>query len=90
MRVRKIAKQLKRWYKESSWDDFNDEPILGYKVGAVYDKIAYIKRMTRKHYFGLLRRCTVGSMMYKLYTHKANSYYLYDDIMAYWNCDAYE
>lgn len=90
MRVRKIAKQLKSWHKESSWDIDKDLPVLGYRMGSQDDKTSYIMRMTRKHYFGLINKYPVDSMMYKLYIHKANSYYLYDDIMAYWNCDAYE
>ena len=87
MRVRKIAKQLKRWYKESSWDIDKDLPVLGYRMGSQDDKTRYIMRMTRKHYFRLRNKYPVGSMMYNLYTHKACSYELYDDIMSYWNID---
>ena len=84
MRVRKVAKQLKRWFKESSWDDFNDEPIFGYKVGSLRAKQDYIVRMSRKHYFGLRDKYPVGSMMYNLYTHKACSYDLYEDVLSFW------
>lgn len=84
MRVRKIAKQLKRWYKESSWDIDKDLPVLGYRIGSQDDKTSYIMRMTRKHYFGLRNKYPVGSMMWNLYTHKACSYDLYDDILSFW------
>lgn len=84
MRVRKIAKQLKRWFKESSWDDFNDKPIIGYKVGSLRAKQDYIVRMSRKHYFGLRDKYPVGSVMYNLYTHKACSYDLYEEILSFW------
>ena len=84
MRVRKIAKQLKRYYKESSWDIDKDLPVLGYRMGDQDAKISYIVRMTRKHYFGLRDKYPVGSMMWQLYTHKACSYELYDDILEFW------
>lgn len=90
MRVRKIAKQLKRWYKESSWDIDKDLPVIGYRIGSQDDKTNYIMRMTRKHYFGLRNKYSVGSMMWKYYTHKACSYDLYDEIMMFWGLNIYE
>lgn len=85
MRVRKIAKQLKRWDNEAVWGDCDScEPIFGYRIGGHEDKISHILRMTRKHYFGLMKKYSVGSMMYQLYTHKANSYDLYDEVLEFW------
>lgn len=89
MRIRKIAKQLKRWYGESSWDDANDKPLCGYKMSDHNSKTAYALRMTRRHYFGLRSKYQVGSMMWNLYTHKANSYYLYEEFLSFWCIDAY-
>ena len=90
MRVRKVAKQLKLFHKNCHWDKEKDEPIVGYKVANHSAKTAYIMRMTRKHYFGLRNKYPVGSMMWKLYTHKACSYYIYDDIMMFWGLNLYE
>lgn len=84
MRVRKIAKQLKLYYKNMSFDKDSDFPIIGYKVANFGAKTHYIMRMTRKHYFGLRNKYPVGSMMWNLYTHKACSYDLYDDILSFW------
>lgn len=84
MRVRKIAKQLKLYYKHMSFDKDSDFPIIGYKVANFGAKTHYIMRMTRKHYFGLRNKYPVGSMMWNLYTHKACSYDLYDDILSFW------
>mgnify|MGYP007012479596 CR=1 FL=1 len=89
MRVRKIAKQLKRWYKESSWDIDKDLPVIGYRMGSQDDKTSYIMRMTKKHYFGLAKLYPVGSMMYNYYTHQANSYNLYEDMLEFWNITEY-
>lgn len=91
MRVRKVAKQLKRYHKSYvRWDKENDVPIHKYHLASHDDKVRYIMRMTRKHYFGLRDKYPVGSMMWKLYTHKACSYDLYDDIMSFWGYNMYE
>lgn len=90
MRVRKIAKQLKRWHKESSWDIDKDLPVLGYRMGGQDDKTSYIMRMTRKHYFGLAKKYKPDTMMGRLYIHKACSPYLYEDIMSFWGYNIYE
>lgn len=84
MRVRKVAKQLKLFHKNCGYDRLKDEPIIGYHMGSQNAKTHYIMRMTRKHYYGLRSKYPVGSMMWKLYTHKACSYNLYDDILAFW------
>ena len=89
MRVRKIAKQLKRWYNSYvGWDKVKDEPIYAYHLASHDDKIRHIVRMTRKCYFGLARKCPPNSMMGKLYIHKACSPYLYDEILEFWKIDA--
>ena len=91
MMVRKVAKQLKLFHKNSYWSDFDAcEPIIGYRIANHDAKVAYIMRMTRKHYFGLRNKYPVGSMMWKYYTHKACSYDLYDDIMMFWGLNLYE
>lgn len=84
MRVRKIAKQLKLFHKNIHFDTNTETCTCGYKVANYSAKQAYIMRMTRKHYFGLRNKYPVGSMMWKLYTHKACSYDLYDDILLFW------
>lgn len=83
MRVRKIAKQLKLFHSKISFDK-EGMPIVGYNVANLRAKTDYILRMTRKHYFGLRSKYPVGSMMWKLYTHKACSYELYDDVLSFW------
>ena len=89
MRVRKIAKQLKRWYQGYiGWDKKNDLPIYGYSMSAHDDKIRHIIRMTKKHYFGLAKKYHPNSMMGKLCIHKACSPYLYDEILDFWCIDA--
>ena len=84
MRVRKIAKQLKAYFNNVSWNEENDEPVFGYKVGDISAKNAYIMRMTKKRYFGERSKYEVGSMMYNYYTHKACSYDIFEDILEYW------
>ena len=84
MRVRKIAKQLKRWYNEASLDDFNDEPIYGYRIGCHDDKIRYVIRMTKNHYFKIAKKYPPDSLMCKLYIHKTCSPYIYDDFLSFW------
>lgn len=84
MRVRKIAKQLKLYYKNMSFDKDSDFPIIGYKVANFGAKTHYIMRMTRRHYFGLARKYSPDSMMGRLYIHKACSPYLYEDILSFW------
>ena len=91
MRVRKIAKQLKRFYESyKGFDKENERGIYSYHLACFDEKVRYIERMTRKHYFGLRNKYPVGSMMWKLYTHKACSYDLYDDIMMFWGINTYE
>lgn len=89
MRVRKIAKQLKLFHKHVTFDN-EGYPVCKYKVANYSAKTNYIMRMTRKHYFYLRNKYPVGSMMWKYYTHKACSYYLYDDIMMFWGINTYE
>ena len=52
MRVRKIAKQLKLFHKNVTFDK-EGYPVCKYKVANHSAKTNYIMRMTRKHYFGL-------------------------------------
>lgn len=84
MRVRKIAKQLKLFYGGLRYDKSEDFPIITYRIRNHAAKHAYIMRMTRRHYFGLRSKYPVGSMMWNLYTHKACSYDLYNDILDFW------
>ena len=89
MKVRKIAKQLKRFCQGYvCWDKDNDEPIYNYHIGGHDDKVRHIIRMTKKHYFGLAKKYPPNSMMGKLYIHKACSPYLYDEILEFWQIDA--
>ena len=83
MRVRKVAKQLKLFHKNVRFDE-EGYPICNYKVNNINGKTHYIMRMTRKHYFGLRNKYPVGSMMWQLYTHKACSYDIYDEILSFW------
>jgi len=89
MRVRKIAKQLKLWYQGVTYDE-NEEPIYNHKVGSLQAKQDYIVRMTRKHYFGLMNKYPVGSMMWKYYTHNACSPYIYEEILEFWGLHVYD
>jgi hypothetical protein len=84
MRVRKIAKQFKLYYKNMTFDKDKDFPIIGYKVNNLHGKYDYIMRMTHRHYFGLRNKYPKGSMMWKYYTHKACAYELFDEIMEFW------
>lgn len=89
MRVRKIAKQLKRWYNGYvGWDEDKEEPIYAYRLASHDDKIRHIVRMTRNNYFGLAKKYPPNSMMWKLYIHKACSPYLYDEILEFWGIEA--
>jgi len=88
MRVRKIAKQLKRWHQGYiGWDKDKDEPIFTYHIASHDDKVRHIIRMTKKHYFGLAKKYPPDSVMGKLYIHKACSPYLYDEILDFWCID---
>lgn len=81
MRVRKIAKQLKKFHANVTYDK-DGYPVCGYKVARHADKVSYIMRMTRKHYYGNAKKsCGLASA---LYIHKACSPYLYDEILAFW------
>ena len=83
MRVRKIAKQLKLFHSHVTYDK-EGYPVVNYKIANHNEKVSYIMRMTRKHYYGLRSKYPIDSMMWKLYTHKACSYNLYDDILDFW------
>lgn len=89
MRVRKVAKQLKLFHKNVTFDK-EGYPICNYKVNNINGKTHYIMRMTRKHYFGLAKKHDPNSMMGKLYIHKACSPYLYEEILSFWGYDIYE
>ena len=84
MRVRKVAKQLKRQQQSlMGWDD-DGLPVYAYRMRQRLRGWRYIMRMTRRHYFGLLDRRAKPSMMQNLYIHKACSPYLFDDILEFW------
>ena len=89
MRVRKVAKQIKRWLNDVSFDE-HEEPIYNYKVGSLGAKQDYIVRMTKRHYFGLAKKYNPNSMMGKFYIHKACSPYIYEEILSFWGCNIYE
>lgn len=84
MRVRKIAKQLKRFYGGMSYDSSMDEPVITYRIRNHAVKEHYIMRMTRKNYFGLINRKGNSQMMQNLYIHNSNSPYLFDEILEFW------
>ena len=89
MRVRKIAKQLKRWYNSyEGWDKENEKPIYSYRISQYNQKVRHIIRMSRRYYLSLAKKCEPNSMMAKLYIHNACSPYLYDEILIHWNIDA--
>ena len=89
MRVRKVAKQLKRHFRSvTGWDE-DGLPIHSYNMRQFSKGVHYIERMTRRHYFGLLDRKAKPSMMQNLYIHKACSPYLFDEIMEFWGCPLY-
>lgn len=83
MRVRKIAKQLKLFHSHVTYDK-EGYPVVNYKIANHDEKVSYIMRMTRKHYFGLAKKYSPDTMMGRLYIHKACSPYLYDDILSFW------
>lgn len=90
MRVRKIAKQIKRFYESyKGWDKENEMGIYSYHLSCFDDKVGYMIRMSRKHYFRLAKKYPPNSMMSKLYIHKACSPYIFDDILDFWKIDAY-
>lgn len=82
MRVRKIAKQLKRFHANVTYDKDGIPVSCSYKLARHGDKVNYIMRMTRKHYYGLAKKST--GMMRAFYIHKACSSYLYDEILEHW------
>lgn len=70
MRVRKIAKQLKRFYESyKGWDKENEMGIYSYHLACFDDKVRYMIRMSIKHYFVLAKKYPPNSMMSKLYIH---------------------
>lgn len=81
MRVRKIAKQLKRYHASVTYDN-EGLPVCEYKISRHEAKVCYIMRMTRKYYYGVANRST--GMTAALCIHKATSPYLYDEILALW------
>lgn len=81
MRVRKIAKQLKKFHTSVTYDN-EGLPVCGYKISRHGAKVSYIMRMTRKHYYGIAKRST--GMRAALCIHKSCSPYLYDDILEFW------
>lgn len=89
MRVRKVAKQLKLFHRNVTFDE-DGYPIHHYKVANHGAKQAYIMRMTKKHYFGLANKYSPDSMMGRLYIHKACSPYLYEEILDFWGMNLYE
>jgi hypothetical protein len=84
MRVRKIAKQLKRFHASVTYDN-EGLPVCGHKISRHGAKVSYIMRMTRKHYYGIAKRST--AMTAALCIHKACSPYLYDDILEFWRIE---
>lgn len=89
MRVRKVAKQLKLFHKNVTFDE-DGYPTCHYKVVNHDAKQAYIMRMTKKHYFGLAKKYSPDSMMGRLYIHKACSLDLYEEILEFWGMNLYE
>lgn len=81
MRVRKIAKQLKKFHANVTYDK-DGYPVCGYKISHHGAKVSYIMRMTRKYYYGVAKRST--GMMAAYCIHKATDPYLYDEILAFW------
>lgn len=64
MRVRKIAKQLKCFYESyKGWDKENEMGIYSYHLACFDDKVRYMIRMSRKHYFGLTKKYPPNSIM---------------------------
>lgn len=86
MRIRKVAKQLKRYHK-SFVGYVDDMPVHTYKVRGLGRKMNFILRITRRNYFGVLRKRKQDCMLRKLAIHKACSPYLYEDIMEFWGVD---
>ena len=84
MRVRKIAKQLKKFHANVTYDN-EGLPVCGYKISRHGDKVSYIMRMTRKHYYGIAKKST--GMLAALCVHKACSPYLYEDILSFWGME---
>ena len=82
MRVRKIAKQLKKHHASITFDEDGIPVNYSYKIARHSDKVDYIMRMTRKRYYRLAKK-TVG-MTRAFYIHKACSPYLYDEILELW------
>lgn len=83
MRGRKVAKQFKKYFACAEFVAEDELPSSSYKVGGLMDKISYLERMTRKSYFGLIRK-SKGDLK-KLYIHKAADESLFEEILNYWN-----
>ena len=74
MRVRKVAKQLKRLHRNNK-----------YKVGSIYAKTDYIIRMTRGNWFGLTKLNKKGDeWLHKWITHSSQKYDILGEILEYW------
>ena len=82
MRVRKIAKQLKKYHASVTYDNEGLPICCGYKISRHEAKVRYIMRMTRKYYYGVAKRST--GMMAAYCIHKATDPYLYDEILEFW------
>lgn len=89
MRVRKVAKQLKLFHKNVTFDK-DGYPVCHYKIANHSAKTDYIMRMTRKHYFGLAKKHDPNSMIGRLYIHNACNPFLYEEIMEFWGINLYE
>lgn len=83
MRARKIAKQLKRFFTCAEFVSEDDMPVASYKVAQMTKKCCYVERMTRKHYFGLMKNADGDKRKY--YAHKACDPFLFEEVLKYWN-----
>lgn len=65
MRVRKIAKQLKRFYESyKGWDKENEMGIYSYHLACFDDKVRYMIRMSRKHHFRFDKKYTIPTLLW--------------------------
>lgn len=86
MRIRKCAKQMKLFYKNSRFNRETMDMEFPYKVQNMVRKCKYLERTTRKYYRNKARKCKPGSMMYNYYVHKSCDMFLFRDIMEMWGC----
>ena len=86
MRIRSVAKQLKRYHK--SFEGYVDGmPVHTYKVRDFARKYHFILRITRRNYYGIIRKRKQDMLLRKWAIHNACSPYLYEDIMEFWGLD---